>query len=158
MNSPSFYDPSAHPENSLQRRNQVLGSMLEQGKITQAEHDAAVATGVDLKITPGRQGCAAAVMAPYFCDYVSHLILNNPAYGAELKDRERLLYRGGLTIVTTLDSRLQAAAHPRWMPPPERTRTSGAPPWLLSSPGPAGSWPWHRTPCSCRRKGNSTPS
>ena len=110
VNSPSFYDPAANPENSLQRRNQVLGNMLEQRKITQAEHDAAVATGVDLKITPGRQGCAAAVIAPYFCDYVSHLILNNPAYGVELKDRERVLYRGGLTITTTLDSRLQAAA------------------------------------------------
>ena len=110
VNSPSFYDPAANPENSLQRRNQVLGNMLEQRKITQAEHDAAMATGVDLKITPGRQGCAAAVIAPYFCDYVSHLILNNPAYGVELKDRERVLYRGGLTITTTLDSRLQAAA------------------------------------------------
>ncbi|MBP1134749.1 membrane peptidoglycan carboxypeptidase [Arthrobacter sp. PvP023] len=110
VNSPSFYDPAVHPENSLQRRNQVLGNMLEQGKITQAEHDAAAATGVELKITPGRQGCAAAVTAPYFCDYVSHLILNNPAYGADINDRERLLYRGGLTIVTTLDSRLQAAA------------------------------------------------
>ncbi|CAN7528795.1 transglycosylase domain-containing protein [Arthrobacter sp. LjRoot14] len=110
VNSPSFYDPAVHPENSLQRRNQVLGNMLEQKKITQAEHDAAAATGVELKITPGRQGCAAAVIAPYFCDYVSHLILNNPAYGADINDRERLLYRGGLTIVTTLDSRLQAAA------------------------------------------------
>ncbi|MFF1386221.1 transglycosylase domain-containing protein [Arthrobacter sp. NPDC058288] len=110
VNSPSFYDPAVHPENSLQRRNQVLGNMLEQGKITQAEHDAAVAAGAELKITPGRQGCAAAVIAPYFCDYVSHLILNNPAYGADINDRERLLYRGGLTIVTTLDSRLQAAA------------------------------------------------
>jgi membrane peptidoglycan carboxypeptidase len=110
VNSPSFYDPAAHPENSLLRRNQVLGSMLKQGKITQAEHDAAIATGVDLKITPGRQGCAAAVIAPYFCDYVSHLILNNPAYGVDPVDREKLLYRGGLTIITTLDSRLQAAA------------------------------------------------
>lgn len=110
VNSPSFYDPAVHPENSLQRRNQVLRNMLEQRKITQAEHDAAVATGVDLKISQGKQGCAAAAMAPYFCDYVSHLILNNPAYGPELKDRERLLYRGGLTITTTLDSRLQAAA------------------------------------------------
>jgi membrane peptidoglycan carboxypeptidase len=110
VNSPTFYDPAVHPENSLQRRNQVLGSMLEQGKITQAEHDAAVATGVGLKITPAKQGCAAAAIAPYFCDYVSHLILNNPAYGVDPKDRERLLYRGGLTIVTTLDSRLQAAA------------------------------------------------
>jgi membrane peptidoglycan carboxypeptidase len=51
VNSPSFYNPTVHPENSLQRRNQVLDSMLKQGKITQAEHDAAVATPVDLKIT-----------------------------------------------------------------------------------------------------------
>jgi membrane peptidoglycan carboxypeptidase len=110
VNSPSFYDPAVNPENSIQRRNQVLDSMLAQGKINQADHDAAVATGVELKITPGKQGCAAAEMAPYFCDYISHLILNNPAYGGSQADRARLLYRGGLTITTTLDSRLQAAA------------------------------------------------
>ncbi|MGY2746301.1 transglycosylase domain-containing protein [Pseudarthrobacter sp. O4] len=110
VNSPSFYDPAVHPENSIQRRNQVLDNMLSQGKIPQAEHDAAVATGVDLKITQGQQGCAAAEIAPYFCDYVSHLFLNNPAYGVDLADREKKLYRGGLTITTTLDSRLQVAA------------------------------------------------
>ncbi|MET3921625.1 membrane peptidoglycan carboxypeptidase [Arthrobacter sp. UYEF20] len=110
VNSPSFYDPAVHPENSIQRRNQVLAKMLSEGKITQAEHDAAVATGVDLKITQGQQGCAAAEIAPYFCDYVSHLILNNPAYGVDPADREKLLYRGGLTITTTLDSRLQVPA------------------------------------------------
>jgi membrane peptidoglycan carboxypeptidase len=110
VNSPTFYDPAVHPENAIQRRNQVLAKMLSQGRIPQAEHDAAVATGVDLKITPGKQGCAAAEMAPYFCDYVSHLILNNPAYGVDVTDREKKLYRGGLTITTTLDTRLQAAA------------------------------------------------
>ena len=110
VNSPSFYDPAVHPENSIQRRNQVLDSMLAQAKISPAEHAAAVATGVDLKLTPGKQGCAAAEIAPYFCDYVSHLILNNPAYGVSPADREKKLYRGGLTITTTLDSRLQAAA------------------------------------------------
>ncbi|MDQ0820816.1 membrane peptidoglycan carboxypeptidase [Arthrobacter sp. V1I7] len=110
VNGPSVYDPTVHPENAIQRRNQVLDSMLNQQKITQAEHDAATATGVELKITPGKQGCAHADMAPYFCDYVSHLILNNPAYGASPAEREKKLYRGGLTITTTLDSRLQAAA------------------------------------------------
>ena len=110
VNSPSFYNPALHPENAIQRRNQVLGSMLSSGTITQAEHAAAVAAPVNLKVTPGMQGCAGAEMAPYFCDYVSHLILNNPAYGAEIADRERKLFRGGLTIKTTLDSRLQLAA------------------------------------------------
>ena len=35
VNSPSFYDPVANPENALQRRNQVLAAMLDQSKITQ---------------------------------------------------------------------------------------------------------------------------
>jgi membrane peptidoglycan carboxypeptidase len=110
VNGPSVYDPVLYPENAISRRNQVLDSMLRQGKITPAQHDAAVATGVGLVITPGKQGCATADMAPYFCDYISHLILNNPAYGVDAASRQKKLYRGGLTITTTLDSRLQAAA------------------------------------------------
>ncbi|MBN3497103.1 transglycosylase domain-containing protein [Arthrobacter pascens] len=110
VNSPSAYDPVTSPENAIQRRNQVLGAMLEQGKITQKEHDDAVVADVGLKIRPSNQGCAAAVMAPYFCGYVAQLILNNPAYGAAIEAREQKLRRGGLTITTTLDSRLQAAA------------------------------------------------
>ncbi|TAP43365.1 transglycosylase domain-containing protein [Arthrobacter sp. S39] len=110
VNSPSFYNPAVNPDKSIVRRNQVLSEMLAADKITQADHDAAVATPIELKLNPGRQGCANATMAPYFCDYISHLILNNPAYGSSLIERERRLYRGGLTIKTTLDPRLQAAA------------------------------------------------
>ncbi|HEX7202622.1 MAG TPA: transglycosylase domain-containing protein [Arthrobacter sp.] len=110
VNSPTFYNPAINPDKSIVRRNQVLSEMMLQGKITQAQHDEAVATPIELKISPERQGCAYASMAPYFCDYISHLILNNPAYGNSLIERQRKLYRGGLTIVTTLDSRLQAAA------------------------------------------------
>jgi membrane peptidoglycan carboxypeptidase len=110
VNSPSFYDPVTNPKNSLKRRNQVLGEMLKQKMITKKQHDAAVASGVGLKVRPSRQGCAAATMAPYFCDYVTHLFLNNPAYGADTEAREKRLFRGGLTITTTLDSRLQAKA------------------------------------------------
>ena len=110
VNGPSVYDPVLYPENAISRRNQVLDSMLRQGKITPAQHDAAAAAGADLAITPGKQGCASADMAPYFCDYISHLILNNPAYGVDAASRQNKLYRGGLTITTTLDSRLQAAA------------------------------------------------
>ncbi|MFH5878714.1 transglycosylase domain-containing protein [Arthrobacter sp. NA-172] len=110
VNSPGYYDPSIYPDNSIKRRNQVLGDMLAQGKIKQAAFAAAVATPIKLAITPGKQGCAAADIAVYFCDYISHLILNDAAYGGTVADREQLLYRGGLTITTTLDSRLQAVA------------------------------------------------
>ncbi len=110
VNSPTFYNPAINADKSIVRRNQVLAEMLNQRKITQVQHDEAVATPIELKISPERQGCANATMAPYFCDYISHLILNNPAYGPTLIERQRKLYRGGLTITTTLDSRLQAAA------------------------------------------------
>ena len=110
VNSPTLYNPATNPDKSMVRRNQVLSEMLRLKKITQAQHDEAVAAPIELKITPQQQGCANAAMAPYFCDYISHLILNNPAYGPTEPERERRLYRGGLTIITTLDSRLQAAA------------------------------------------------
>ena len=110
VNSPSFYDPVANPKNSIQRRNQVLDAMLSERMISRKQHTAAKAAGIGLKVKPSKQGCAAASMAPYFCDYVTRLILNDPAYGPDTEAREQKLYRGGLTITTTLDTRLQAAA------------------------------------------------
>src|SRR6476469_4375303 len=92
------------------RRNLVLKAMLTQGKIKQAEYDAAVATPVQTKVTQAKQGCAYASTAPYFCDYVLHLLLNNPAYGADADARNRKIFRGGLTIKTTLDPNAQSVA------------------------------------------------
>jgi membrane peptidoglycan carboxypeptidase len=110
VNSPSAFDPINNPERSKERRDLVLSLMLSQGKITQADHDAAVATPVETKVTQPKQGCAYASTAPYFCDYILHLLENNPAYGTDLKERQRLIYGGGLTITTTLDPNAQAAA------------------------------------------------
>ncbi|MEO5779878.1 transglycosylase domain-containing protein [Arthrobacter oryzae] len=110
VNSPSFYDPITNPENAKNRRDLVLGAMVGQGKITQAEYDAAVATPVETNVTPARQGCAYSPTAPYFCDYVLHLLLNDPAYGEDAAERERKIFRGGLTIKTTLDPNAQTVA------------------------------------------------
>lgn len=110
VNSPSFYDPIANPENAKTRRDLVLNLMLSQNKINKADHDAAVATPVETKVTPARQGCAYAATAPYFCDYVLHLLLNDPAYGASADERYNKIYRGGLNITTTLDPNAQAVA------------------------------------------------
>jgi membrane peptidoglycan carboxypeptidase len=110
VNSPSAFDPITNPENAKVRRDLVLNAMLAQGKITKAQHTAAVATPVKPKVTPARQGCAYSPTAPYFCDYVLHLLLNNPAYGADATEREKKIFRGGLTIKTTLDPKAQKAA------------------------------------------------
>jgi membrane peptidoglycan carboxypeptidase len=110
VNSPSAFDPISNPDNSKKRRDLVLAAMVNQGKITQAEYDEAVATPVTTKVTPARQGCAYATMAPYFCDYVLHLLFNNPAYGDTQEERIKRIQRGGLTIQTTLDPTAQAVA------------------------------------------------
>ncbi|MHA7287271.1 transglycosylase domain-containing protein [Arthrobacter sp. MDT3-44] len=110
VNGPSAYSPESNPEGALQRRNIVIDAMLTRGKITQEQHDAAIATDLELNITPTLSGCVGAAQAPYFCDYVTHLIMNDPAYGETAEEREKVLFRSGLTIKTTLDSRVQAAA------------------------------------------------
>ncbi|PVE17429.1 transglycosylase domain-containing protein [Arthrobacter sp. Bz4] len=110
VNGPTFYSPELNPERSLERRNLVLGAMLSNSHITQEEYDAAVATDLGLDITPTLSGCVGAEQAPYFCDYVTHLILNDPAYGESLEARQDTLYRAGLTITTTLDPVAQTAA------------------------------------------------
>ncbi|WOH17946.1 transglycosylase domain-containing protein [Paenarthrobacter sp. GOM3] len=110
VNSPSAFDPITNPDNAKVRRDLVLAAMVNQNKITKAEYDAAVATPVTTKVTPARQGCAYATMAPYFCDYVLHLLFNNPAYGDTQEERIKRVQRGGLTIKTTLDPTAQAVA------------------------------------------------
>ena len=110
VNSPSYYDPITEPDHVLQRRNEVLAKMLAQQKITHDDYTAAIKTPIELSITKTSQGCAAAATAPYFCDYVQQLILNDTAFGATAEERSKVLYQGGLTIQTTLDPALQQVA------------------------------------------------
>ena len=81
------------------RRNYVLGQMADNGFITQAEADAAIAADIVLaERSPRRQ-----LVAPYYVEEVrQHL---EASYGAGS------LYEDGLEVHTTLDARLQAAAN-----------------------------------------------
>ncbi|WP_246657774.1 transglycosylase domain-containing protein [Arthrobacter yangruifuii] len=110
VQSPSHYNPFTNPEGTQARRDTVLAAMLKNGKISQAEYDEAVATGLDLNPQTVVSGCTGAETAQYFCSYVEQTVLQSEAFGADVKERARLLARGGLTIRTTLDSRLQSQA------------------------------------------------
>lgn len=110
VNSPSYYDPITEPDHVVTRRNDVLANMLTQKKITQKEYDEAVKAPLTLDVNKPAQGCVAASTAPYFCDYVQQLILNDTAFGATTEERTKLLLQGGLTIKTTLDPALQNVA------------------------------------------------
>ncbi|WP_258060358.1 MULTISPECIES: transglycosylase domain-containing protein [unclassified Arthrobacter] len=111
VQSPNNFNPFTNPEGTRDRRDAVLAAMLRYDKITQQEYDAAVASDLQLNPQPAaHSGCVGADMAEYFCSYVEQVILSSEEFGVDETARAKLLARGGLTITTTLDSRLQEQA------------------------------------------------
>ena len=84
--------------------------------ITQEEYDTGKATPIEdtLNVQTPKRGCMSANVAiagaGYFCDYVTKVIRNDEAFGKTEEERLGRLYRGGLTIWTTLDKQMQADA------------------------------------------------
>jgi membrane peptidoglycan carboxypeptidase len=109
VQSPEVYNPVANPAAAKNRRNTVLSQMFKYHFISPAEYSAAVRQPIKLDVHEQGNGCEAS-RAPYFCDYVQHVIQNSPTFGKTRADRKRLLLRGGLTIQTTLDPKVQRAA------------------------------------------------
>lgn len=104
-------EPTPYADNK-QRRDYILGEMLKEKKITQEEHDAAIATPVAPVITEPSTGCQSAAGSAFFCDYVKNVIINqfdDPAT-ADIDEGSQLLQQGGLQIFTTLDLELQNKA------------------------------------------------
>lgn len=111
--SPAINDPFKHPDNARGRRDIVLGQMLENGFITQKEHDEALAEDLAASVvTPEEraqlmaEGKIAAprntVQAPYFVEEIRSFIMEQ--YGLNQVRQE------GLEVRTTLDMRMQRAA------------------------------------------------
>jgi penicillin-binding protein 1A len=88
----------------------VLDKMLEQGYLTPEDHANAVRAKIVLADKPANPKLATVVYPPvqpqyrypYFVDYVRRFLVNK--YG------EDLVFRGGLTIQTTIEPDLQAKA------------------------------------------------
>jgi membrane peptidoglycan carboxypeptidase len=113
VQNPVKYSPRYNPKTSLQRRNLVLAKMLEQGKIDQKAHDAAVKAKLGAKITFTNNGCANAGKNGYYCEYVRRQIIDNKAFSALGKtpeERENTLKRGGLKITTAMSPKIMKAA------------------------------------------------
>ncbi len=94
---PSYYSPLAHPERAEARRRVVLGRLAAEGVIAPGELEEALASPPVLSPSSPRTAVGA-----YFAEQVRR----------ELEERlgENLLYRGGITVRTTLNRELQEAA------------------------------------------------
>ena len=108
-NSPVADNPQLYPATALTRRNTVLYRMAQLHYITQAQATQAAATKIVLHIKAPKSECVSS-KAPFFCEYVKSDLLADPALGPNVAARETKLYRGGLTIQTTLDMQAQRAA------------------------------------------------
>lgn len=96
--APNRYNIVRNEKEAYIRRDYVLGRMLDDGYITAAEAQAAKAERLQLR----RRGTTEVVQADFFAEEVRRNLL--AAYG------EKGLYEGGLTVRTTLDPAVQAAA------------------------------------------------
>ena len=107
--APSNYAPDDNPKNNKARRETVLALMLEEGYITQAEHDAALKE--ELNLVASREHLNETEVNNYFVDALIVEVTKDLAakYGWEQADAIKNFYDGGYKIYTTLDPDIQAA-------------------------------------------------
>jgi penicillin-binding protein 1A len=96
---PNNYNPFRQRESAIERRNWVIDRMAEDGYITAS--DAKQAKQAPLGVTT-KAASAHVFAAEYFSEEVRRELLER--YG------EKKLYEGGLSVRTTLDTKLQALA------------------------------------------------
>ena len=92
-----YYNPDRDTVSAIKRRNIILYSMLTCDFITPSQYDS-------LSVLPLgviKRGANSKTSAPYFCEYVRRQMQEK--YGMRL-------YTDGLTIETSLDTRIQTAA------------------------------------------------
>ena len=96
--APMLYSPILNPERSSRRRNLVINAMLEDGKITAQQANAAKEKALALNVQSDPN-----LLAPYFVEEVRRYL--EKKYGTDQ------VHQGGLRIYTSLDMDLQRAAN-----------------------------------------------
>lgn len=109
LKNPSYFNPikDEFKDNALRRRNVVLGQMAKNGYITTEERDSLQQLPLITNFTPqGHDEGIATYFRAYLRGFLKDWIDNNPKPNGE----EYSLYRDGLKIYTTIDSRMQQYA------------------------------------------------
>ncbi len=112
LKAPNGYSPIRKPNRAFKRRNQVLYSMVQNGKLSRHSYDRL--RRIPIKIRTRNQ-LSTYGSAPYFVEHVRQQLQ---------KELGNTLYRDGYTIETTLDSRLQDIAEKHYKNEVERVQTN----------------------------------
>lgn len=103
----SLYNPRRNPEGVKNRRNVVLYQMHKYDYISEKAKDSLQKTDLDLKYTPqSHRDGLATYFRGYLAGFMKDWIKDNPKPDGENWN----LYNDGLTIYTTIDSRMQRYA------------------------------------------------
>ncbi|MDE5866029.1 MAG: transglycosylase domain-containing protein, partial [Lachnospiraceae bacterium] len=108
--SPTRLNPITNPENNAERRAKVLKNMLDQGYITQAEYDEAIADDVYARIQINNIDNGEGAVNTYFVDALTEDVLDDLVNVAGYTETQAftLLYSGGLKIYSTQDPYIQS--------------------------------------------------
>lgn len=105
LKGPENYSAIGNLEKALKRRNLVLSMMADMGFLEEQQYYSSIMQPIF--INPGRLGMKEESIAPHFVEMVRQALENDDTYN--LQDNN--LYRDGLVIFTTLDTRIQKAAN-----------------------------------------------
>jgi len=107
--NPAYFNPIRFPERTLQRRNVVMSQMLKYGYLSEQKFDSLKALPLDLSFRPENHNDG---LATYFREYLRDNFMDawckkhiNPETGKPYN-----IYKDGLKIYTTIDSRMQEHA------------------------------------------------
>ena len=103
LKATTYYNPRSNPENSIKRRNVVLGNMLTHGDLSRTEYDTLCQKPIELdyKVEENYDGQAK---------YFREAIANDAEIKKFLDENGYDLYSSGLKIYTTIDTRMQKYA------------------------------------------------
>jgi len=96
--SPAYYSPINHADRALKRRNLVINSMLEDGKVTADQATILRDTPLGLKLAH-----ESASLAPWFVEEIRRYL--EAKYGSDQ------VHEGGLRVYTSLNTDMQRAAN-----------------------------------------------
>jgi membrane peptidoglycan carboxypeptidase len=114
VKAPTAYDPASNMGAALDRRNYVIDRMQQIQYLSPTLAARTKQVAVQLHLSNPPNDCIS--VSPqhndwgYFCDMFKNWWRNQPAFGKTPLEREENLRRGGYTIVTSLDPRIQSIA------------------------------------------------